>query len=160
MKYGWIINIQPYFIYTAHIIKEQMRKLKLPKGYIITISTWENDGDNRRDDILHTTSTYSAEAISGICKEYMNNPDIGNLYEPDEDEIEQYEAFIKEMAAKYPDELSFSNFSDLRENNIPVSEDLLYDIGLSKSSDFFTRRLEGYTVEYVSEDVYVEVVEM
>jgi hypothetical protein len=141
-------------------LKEIMKKLKLPKGYIITISTWENDGDNRRDDILHTNSKYSAEAIAGICKEYSNRPNIGNLYDPDTDELYWYNEFIKDMAEKYQEEISFSNFSDLRENNMPVCEDLLYDIGLSRSSDFFTRRLEQYTVEHVSEDVYVEVLDM
>lgn len=136
-----------------------MKLLKIPKGYLITINTWENDSDNHRQDILHTTCQYSAECIFYICSQFASNSELNNIYSPSEQQLDSLDNFVENLAKKYTQEISFSNFNNLLLENMPVCSDLLYDIGLTKSSDFFTRKLESYKVELVEEDVYTKLMD-
>lgn len=131
-------------------------------GYKITVESWENDADN-----------YRTESIDGIQdKEYVqflvefmqlfeshhnSKFGIGNMYDPDEKELEKYENVLKELCEKYDAGKWFKDPQYVQgfEPHQYLS-DIRYDLHGSSSEGFFTRVTESIVVEYTPTDIVLE----
>ena len=121
-------------------------KLKVVnKGYTITVTSWENDGDNYNTKEIVVDSLEEAKRIHFICttlfeSEGDNDYAIGNSTEFD-DPDECIQNFIKE-------------FPELN-----LTEDEVHKLSgnLLGYSDYYTFRVcESVVVTYSPEDIYVE----
>lgn len=128
----------------------------IPAGYRVEVTSWENDGDNYNTKSISGIKSESAvQFVVDICKLHKSeddplNPGFGNLYEPEDDEIEQFKEAVKDLienhVGDFPDEYC-RDFEGLREG-------LIWDLGLI--GDFYTRVAQKICVQFFPEDVEVD----
>lgn len=119
-------------------------KDKLKKGYIVSITTWENDGDNYNTVIKHYNTKEEIDAIVKLAELFDRSSEISNMYDPNEDEEQSYNDAINLFVSEHP---SIGTPDAVR--------DLMYDLGLC-SNEFFTRVTEKIEVIHIKEDVIAE----
>ena len=135
-----------------------MKKTSVKAGYRISCNSWENDGDNYNLTIKDGFSEPYARFIYDILSQFFMDSDISNLYEPNEDEIEEFndtmyavfnrhacaaEYFLIEDSSKYSAEQIVDRITTILHN-------------FMGSSEYFTRVVEEIKVEYIPEDVIFE----
>jgi hypothetical protein len=123
------------------------------KGYRITVTSWENDADNyntlSRDGLDQKEVECYVEMLKLLKGSYCNDKKVfGNLYEPRDHEVAEFEAAIRPImdkhGIKYDDDYPADTFCDL------VGEFTGYGEG------YMTRVVESLVVEYVPEDIIIE----
>lgn len=131
----------------------------IPAGYRITVETWENDLDNCNTKTISGLDFFTVKAYVALCKHFSQNSDPANLYGDNvsDDTLELFEEYARKFFTKYSKLLN--EFDDFDATNNYFSDcliDLLYNIGICGSSDFFTRVVDRYKVEYIAESIYIE----
>jgi hypothetical protein len=139
----------------------------LARGYHITVTSWENDGDNYNTKTIVVPEREEVDILVSLFKllgqETSNDKDFGNMYEPDKSERK---AFAKAVLA-LPGMIdylkkSFTWAEGLLEDSgyedsiLDAVLDILYDVGLTGSEYYYTRVCDKLTVFYVEQDVYAE----
>ena len=69
-----------------------------PKGYRLTVTTWENDADNYNTKTIEGLTFLETKFYVGFCKLFgssCNNEGIGNMYDPNDAEIEKFKTVVK-----------------------------------------------------------------
>lgn len=130
--------------------------LKHNKGYIINVTTYENDGDNSKTCDLWTDDEKSMRAIVDICKLFSNCSyyNFVNLYEEEEGAIDEAYELIALIFDKYKI-LSIS----YGKKNITIAniDALLYDLSIMHRNEYwYIGYVQDYNVEYYKDDVYYE----
>lgn len=150
------------------------QQLLYPAGYIISISTWENDGDNSRTDTVSGLTERQVEILVGVCRIFASRNDyqkgsnnIGNMYDPSEDEINKAGKILLDtltsLGVKGEKERQTDEEHEEYEDDWNYAESLFYneikhefyDLGLTKG-EFFTRVVETITVSFVEKPIFVE----
>jgi hypothetical protein len=121
----------------------------IPIGYRVTVTTWENDGDNYNTKCVEGLSKSAAEFIMKLCNLHGSSDDFGNMYEPDDDELEKYQNEIQYLIDHHDGE--FPEYCETVEG----VQQYLYNIGLS-GSEFYTRVFETIKIEYVPVEIHIE----
>lgn len=139
-------------------------------GYRVTITSWENDADNYRTVIRGGFAAPQMAFLVELLKHMESNSNggfeqeqFGNLYDPDEFEMDSFSRFILRLAKKHgvecnPDaeyEDKYDLYGAAEQAMYDKIGTDLYDLGLS-GGDFYTRVCEKYVVEYVPEPVEIE----
>lgn len=147
-----------------------MTQTVIPKGYRITVESWENDADNYKTKIMEGFEKSSVEFITEFVKlfysknNYRGPKGFGNMYEPSDKELKGFaeacNLVIKKHINKdtentvrqyFWDDDANSFYEDHHEGVI----DLAYDLGLS-GGDFYTRVLDSFKVEYVPVEIILQ----
>jgi len=127
------------------------------KGYTITVTSWENDGDNYRTKSMTVESKEMAKAISEMCNTVFlssNNGEggIGNLmYDQD---VHAEEIIIPFMES-HPDLYNNENKTD--EQLVEICMNINYEL-MGGSECYYSRICEKCIVTYSPEDINVEEV--
>ena len=120
------------------------KELVIEKGYTLTVTSWENDGDNYRTESMTVETLEEARKIHKICTELFKSDEggVGNSMDGESEEaIEEYIENNPEL--------------NLTEGEI---RDLSYD--LMGSSEYYDYRVcESVSVTYSPEDIYLEKIE-
>jgi hypothetical protein len=123
------------------------KELVIEKGYTLTVTSWENDGDNYRTESMTVETLEEARRIYRVCTELFKSCNksecgIGNSMSGEcEDVIEEY---IKDNPELNLDEDTISN--------------LAYE--LMGSSEYYDYRVcESVSVTYSPKDIYLETIE-
>ncbi len=127
---------------------------KTPVGYRLTVVSWENDGDN-----------YNTTVQSGLTKEqtafYVDlinviGGDFGNMYDPDEEEINNLKLALEPIVVKHADYCNAEFKEDMSEDDfvLNMSSDLHYEF--FGGSEYYTRNLESFKVEYIPVEINIE----
>lgn len=127
------------------------------KGYLIRVTSGENDGDNYNTKEVHETNEQKAKAIVEFCKLFESRcgstGSISNMYEPDDEEMETVKKVFDDFHVKHP------NFFDDVPEKLEYYHDWFIDfasaLGLS-GSEYYTRVCESVEVLYFDQDVYAE----
>lgn len=122
---------------------------KIPKGYRITIESYENDGDFGDTTVIEGLSEDAVKNVVALCT--VMKTEHGNLYYPsDEQKVKLFNILNR----------IFNCVSDyiVTEDNLEEYEDDFYNIlaetgFIGKEQDQFTRYCK---VEYLPEDVFIE----
>jgi|SRR5579859_5972 len=123
----------------------------IPKGYRLTVVSWENDGDNYNTKIKSGLTKEYALFFVDLCKAVDHDSEIANLYEPSDEEVGDAHRVLRDVMIKHRK----------ADENEPLDEvgdsamEYLYDLGLCHG-EFFTRVCESFKVELVPEDVHFE----
>jgi hypothetical protein len=134
-------------------------------GYRISITSWENDGDNYNHKTLTVQSADDARAVVALCNLLHPQHDtpkqtFGNMYEPSESDLADFVAAVSAIPA-------ITNFlhktvpgmeQDMQDSEDYMDSimDVLYDLGLCGGENFFTRVCEKVDVHYYAEPVYAD----
>lgn len=115
----------------------------IPKGYRVTVVSWENDGDHYNTKIVQVKSKEEVDFIIGylniVQKHYANECDYdGQGYENFKELYTQYGKELPEDPDEYWDWF-----------------DLAYDL-MGGSEHCVVRVPEKVTVEYIPEDIHIE----
>lgn len=134
-------------------------------GYLVRVSSWENDGDYSNTKEIQLDTLDHVVTVVALCK--LLSSDFGNMYEPDEEELKEFEQAI----AALPGIKQFihDNFSDSEaaiddpESGMSYVDyilEFLYDLGLTGSEHYFTRVCNSVKVYHIPVDVLVQEIEM
>lgn len=133
--------------------------MKFKQGYLFSLTTWENDGDNYQTQIVDGLTKAQAQfyvdlAIMHYSKNGYQKPvGFGNIYEPDEAEETEYLAVLKALGEKHIEALKSldSEFKIELLDDGDYLQDLMYDVGLR--SEFYTRVTDKFSVCFVPEEI-------
>ena len=120
--------------------------LKFAKGYIITVRSYENDGDNTKQQTIHVDTLEKVYAIVELLKTFKTSS-FSNCYDFDDDEQQEFYNFINSFGEKYETLLG------------QKCSHILRKVGLT-DTEWMTREMNEYTVEHLEEDVYVSVIKV
>lgn len=130
----------------------------IPKGYKVSVTTWENDADNYRTESISGLNDIQAQFVIDLCKLHRSRndhryagPNYGNMYEPSSKEVEKYEGALSRLIARYEPSQLLEGWDDPE----AIREDLAYELGLT-GGDFFTRVFEEANVLWIPEDIVLE----
>lgn len=133
-----------------------MKKKVINKGYTISVTSWENDGDNYRTESQTFDSKEEVAKMYKICAELFiscNNRKggIGNTNEGDEEEANKT---ILEWLEKNP--TFFDNQEDADKEGL-INDIMEINYKLMGSSEYYYSRVfESASIIYSPEDVYLE----
>lgn len=127
----------------------------IKSGYRITVTSWENDADNyrtiSRDGLELKTVEGYVEMLKLIKGSYCNDKTVfGNLYEPRDNEVAEFEAAIRPIMDKHGIEYD-------QEYPTDVFCDIVGDF-TGYAEGYMTRVVEKIVVEYVPEEIKIEEV--
>lgn len=148
-------------------IDEPKRMNIIPAGYVMKITTWENDADNYRTETLYGLSKTLTAFIVALCKLHKSRHNsggtyFGNMYEPSDSEIETYKVSIYALITEHmpllteDDKINLFGAGDDGEiSQFDYLTEFLYDIGIC-GSEFYTRVFDRATIEYVPTEIRLE----
>lgn len=137
------------------------------KGYLIRVTSWENDADNYKTSEIQAETEQEARAVVEFCALFSNaNPNtIGNIYYPEWESKERGHAHSV-ILEFHKSNAGFID-ADTPAENDPYSEDdyvieayldFAYDLGL-RGGEFFTRVCDSVEIFRIPTDVLVEKME-
>ena len=138
------------------------------KGYTVTCTSWENDGDNYNTNSIVVQNKEMAEALYQMCEvlfqsENNSGTGIGNSCDGDYSVQSKIADFMKQ----YPILLSEEQMMELSECEDDEDEELdFYESAcshwkgelLGSSEYYYCRVAETTTVSYSPEDIFVELI--
>lgn len=128
--------------------------LAVKKGYTISITSWENDGDNYRTRTITVDNKDYALAVLQMCKDIFvscNNGDggIGNFNEGNEDKAQ-------DIVIKYASDKPLINKGETEpEEILDIVMDLNYVL-MGSSEYYYSRVFENGFIYYSPCDVKLE----
>lgn len=122
-----------------------MKHNRIPAGYKIIITTWENDGDNYNTAHMSGLSWYQVRLLVKLAELFYSHNQqgergYGNLYDPTDAECEAVERAIQTTFDKYNTHTIAWSVDQCR--------DMLADLHLKGCSEFYTRVLSDIVVEH------------
>lgn len=135
-----------------------MSKPYMRKGWTFEVKSWENDGDNKTTVKLTVVHRDEADAYADLIK-LFDDDQIGNLFEPEDDEVKYPTEQFKLWATKHVvafERITERKLADQSDESIWYTVlDLASNLGLAGRSEFTTRVPDGFTVFYCPEDVFL-----
>ncbi len=133
----------------------------IPPGYRLTVTSWENDGDNYRTKTVEGLSEGRLRYYVDLIKRFASSSNgglergfIGNLFEPNEREEQIYLKAMIEVLKTHRNEFNFEDDEALETYADCIGDQILYSLGLT-GGDFFTRVMESFKVEYVPHEIRI-----
>lgn len=140
------------------------RKLLYKAGYVIKVTSWENDADNYKTEEMWMEKREAAKALVTFFKLFTSKNSriikgIGNITR--DNEWEKAKETILEMLEANP-----TFFDDIHHDfidwDVPTDDEgkieflmeIAYDIGLGASEYYYTRVLDKLEVLHFTDDVY------
>lgn len=139
--------------------------MKILKGYLAKITTWENDADNYRTEELSGLTEDQVKCLIGLCElhysknRYDGKAGFGNIYDyPDSLTLKKYWDAIRELINTNRE--TFFEWFELDDDSFDnhlgdAVGDFLYTIGI-RGSDFYTRVFDKIEILYIPEDNALE----
>lgn len=145
---------------------KKMKKMKkvISKGYTISVTSWENDGDNYKTESMTVESKDEAKAIIKMCKKlfHSDNGGIGNMMEDEGDKVNE---MILKFLEKNPEVketiISCNPKVKLNDNNISNFIMDKYNYNLMGGSEYYYSRVcEKTEVTYSDKDIFLEEIKL
>lgn len=143
-----------------------MTEVLYKAGYLIRITSWENDGDNyNKKEVSGLTKEQAKETVAFSklfkSKNSVTMDAIGNISDPNEAELEKVKQAFLNHNNQYPDldaEEELKQFPEGERDEIFMGWCLerAGDLGLAGGEYFYTRVCEKVEVYYFASDVLVE----
>lgn len=132
-----------------------MKTRTIPAGYILTVISWENDGDNYNTVQLEGLS--KAEARFKFDLADLCTGEFSNTYYEYRDDNKAFEEACVAVLKKHREFVEKAIGESIEELKYPMDfmSELLGDLGLV-SEHFFPRVAEKITVEYIPAAIEIE----
>jgi hypothetical protein len=138
----------------------------IKKGFRVTVETWENDADNYNSGSVEGLSRQEAAFLVDFVKLFRSKNNhhsrgIGNMYDPNDSEIEKAFERVKEVVEKHRNTVEdseeikqyfFDDEGDVCEDGwVEYADELTLSGG-----EFYTRVMDSYKVEFIPEDIVLD----
>jgi len=136
-----------------------MSKPFLAAGYTIEVSSWENDADNPQTKRKTVSTREEAEVWTKLVRLWEDNPDINNIYEPNNRETTLIQELFDDFVEKHLD--FFAQYCGCTREELNGDRrhdaciEMAHDLGLS-GGDYYTRDLNKWKVLYTPVDIHME----
>ena len=142
-------------------------KSVIPAGYRVSISSWENDGDNNQKKVIEGLAKRERiKYLADVCKLFKSKSlstetekFYGNMYEPDRADIEEACSAIVVVMAAHRDALDQEEQDLLDAFDMDCIGDYITDfLGelLGYSEDYWVRVFAGMKVEYTPVEITLD----
>lgn len=137
----------------------------IPAGYRLTVTSWENDADAYKTEVIEGLSNERVSYLVDLCKmlsednpandqrspTFKRNLRLNNQYDPEAHQIEHVMDALDKIVLKHGEHLS----EDVVPGHRPAEYGMedLYDLGLAGQSEFFTRVCQEWKVEHIPNDI-------
>ena len=131
-------------------------------GYLIRVTSWENDADNYNTKELLVDTEQEARDVVAFCNLFgsssRNEDDIGNLCDG---EYEPARPVFRKFYFNHPGfvNLTLTDYEDEEEETDAICDAMMevaYELGLTGSEYFYPRVCEKVSVYHIPADVVVE----
>lgn len=138
-------------------------------GYLIRVTSWENDADNYKTKEMEVSTEQHARTVSALCdllrsRYRVEHKTFGNMYEPGEVDRAEFAIAVAQIPGiKDFVQSVFPDIEELQENPecgfgyMDAVMGILYDLGLT-GDEFYTRVCETVEIYYIPTDVLVQEV--
>lgn len=150
--------------------KKGIGDMKIKAGFRLEVTSWGNGFNNCKSEAMDGLTEEQVRELLKLFRLFKsdsNDGGVGNMYDPDEEELTYYYDKLFEV---YNENSEFWNtYLSLPQetSNLAMNEDgakvfadlvdnVLYNIGLSGSDGLFTRVFDSYEVTYTPVDVALE----
>lgn len=127
--------------------------MKIKAGYRLTVVSWENDGDNYKtisvDGLTEEFVRFAIDILKLLESRSRTNGKFGNMYEPSTNEIEKFRKAVEVVLDNHP------KMRDEEDWNFDNIQDLICEY-TDPSEYYYTRVVEGMSVEYIPEEITLE----
>lgn len=138
-------------------------------GYLIRVTSWENDADNYNTKEIEVSTEQEARTVAALCdllrSRYRVSWDTySNMYEPNDTDSAKFATAVAQIPGiKEFVQSVFPDIEELQEDPecgfgyMDAVMDILYDLGLA-GGEFYTRVCETVEIYYIPADVLVQEV--
>ena len=140
--------------------------MKVKQGYLLKITTWENDADNYNSATLDGLTPAQVEFYVAVAKMHYSGSSqkgcFGNMYEPSEEEEEEYTNAMRVLYKKHIDvvaELWGEDFGPewiVHPDFLDMVMSVNCDLTLSSSEGRMTRVTDSIEISYTPVDIDLE----
>ena len=134
-----------------------MKQTKIPAGYRVTVTSWENDGDNYRTNSIDGLSCQDAKLLVNLSR--LQEGEFGNMYEPSDEKCAKYSKACKKVFDVNPHDplgkFAGWNTETTEENADELASEMLQDL-FGSSEYYYTRVCEEVVVEYLPQDIFID----
>lgn len=132
----------------------------IPKGYRLTVHSWENDSDAWQTKTFEGLTKEGLEfaiAFISLFKNESCNPDcFGNVYEYEDFEESQQEALVaavEKVLESHP--IGRPNLDDMDSDDLEIKIDCIMSLldTFTGYGEFYIRVVDHFTVDYFQNDV-------
>ena len=119
-------------------------------GYRVSVTSYDGDGDNLNTEVIDGLSEEEAQFVVKLSKLHKSGK-YGNMIAPTIKEEAKYEKAVTKMfkgARDISSDWEITDFNSMQE--------AIFTLGLCSVGDYYTRVCDSITVEYFSEDVYID----
>ena len=142
-----------------------MKKKVYSKGYTITVTSWENDGDNYNTKSITVDTIEKAKAYNDLmqlCRSKNNQPrgvvKLGNTYGNfNKEQKNLISEFFKENTIILPEDVKPEELIEDEDLAVDMFSEISYEL-LGSSEDYSCRVMQSCSVTYSPEDVFLEEV--
>ena len=122
----------------------------IPAGYRVSVTSWENDGDNYNTKTIEGLESNQVSMIVAVCQ-LMKSGLYGNLYEPSPARIEAFRKELWKIALTFPDAFH-ANF--IEDEIVDEAWELIAELGLT-GGDFYSRVFERIKIEHIKKPIKI-----
>ena len=129
-------------------------------GYRVTVTSWENDGDNYNTLSKDGMTAEAARLVYQLLS--LLEGDLGNMYEPDEEECELLTEAVIPIIKQNLSILGEFGYSVYKQSDVDfpmyatqVATSIIGDF-TGFSEGYYTRKVESIVVEYVPAEIVIQ----
>lgn len=137
-----------------------MNVTTIKKGYRLTVTSWENDGDSYSTKVIEGLTLPQVKLMVEIAQLHRSKngypKGFGNMYEPSDKERKEYIEAMRTLLKKHPPEAHLDDVSEYidTEDFADCAHEFVGD--MFGYSEFYTRVYDKHTVEWIPEDILIE----
>lgn len=124
-------------------IKSDVLSYRIPRGYMIVCSSWENDGDHSQTNVVGGLTKESAHLKYDLLNA-ITDSGCENIYEPDDLKLEPLKNTVLEVANKHGYIIATVDWDSFMWGEV---------LNLHGQADFYTRCIADVQIYYVPFDV-------
>jgi hypothetical protein len=137
-----------------------MKNNRIRAGYLLTVSSWENDYDNYRTILKDGLSKEKCQLFFRIA--LMCTGDLGNIYDPSDEQLAAFRKESFKLLKEFPEAIKVCESLDWDKESTASMEsvacdyvhEILYD--LVGGGEFYTRYVDSLKVHYIPEDIILK----
>ena len=129
----------------------------IPAGYRLTVRSWENDADHESTQVIDGLSKDTVKFLLAVGELFKIGAEFSNMYDPDHSDIVELSEELKKIKNKFPNEFRYY----CKDKGLDYIEDSLVDVVghlIGFSTEYYTRVLDNYFVEFIPEDIKINIV--
>lgn len=124
-----------------------MKNTIIPAGYRVSVTTWENDGDNYKTEIIDGVSEKHIPFIVELCN-LLKRDKFGNM--SDHESTDELMIALNSLIEKHPERPDYCDSAE------ETYKGLMWKLGLTPSGYYATTVFDSIKIEYIPAPIEIE----